>query len=147
MNYASMILAAAKAAKVSGILLLAICSHESGGFTQNYSPMDHGSPSFGSCQIKLDTAKFLGFNGNPEELNKPKINFRYAALYLQYQQRRYGDNWVQVTSAYNAGSFLPSRYNSRTCPRNLRYIRLVQNKLPEEFKERLNCGEVVAENP
>jgi soluble lytic murein transglycosylase-like protein len=67
-----------------------------------------GSPSHGVCQIKYFTAVTMGFHGKPKELNDPKINAKYAALYLRYQEERYGDDWVQLTSAYNSGSDLPS---------------------------------------
>ena len=54
MDVTTIILNAAKVAKVSGALLLAICSHESNNFTMNYAHNDKGSPSFGSCQLKED---------------------------------------------------------------------------------------------
>lgn len=147
MDIITTILSAAKAVGVSGTLLLALCAHESAGFTQNYAAMDKGTPSFGSCQIKNFTARFLGFNGNPEELNKPEVNARYAALYLKYQQSRYGENWVKLVSAYNAGSYKESSVVIN-CPRNLRYVKLVQKRLPDNFKNKLNCGnEKLAGNP
>lgn len=139
----SIILNAAKAAKVSGVLLLAICSHESANFTLNYAPHDHGSPSYGSCQVKADTAWALGFSGKVEDLNKPEVNAKYAALYLAYQQDRYekeyGENWVVLTAAYNAGTYHPSS-KVVGCPKNLKYINFVKNHLPEEYKNKLTCG-------
>ncbi len=139
MDIASIILNAAKAVKVSGTLLLAICNHESNGFTLNYTPHDKGSPSFGSCQIKESTAKMLGFKGNVKKLNDPKINAKYAALYLQYQERRYGkDNWIAITSSYNAGSYVLSKKNPK-CPKNIKYVNLVRTKLPEFLKNKLEC--------
>ena len=76
----------------------------------------------------------------------PRVNAKYAALYLKYQEKRYGDDWMALTAAYNAGSL---RLSSKKigCPKNLRYVRLVQARLPEEFQERLNCGEELAGNP
>jgi soluble lytic murein transglycosylase-like protein len=140
MDVVSIILSAAKSVGVSGTLLVALCAHESGGFTQNYSAMDHGSASYGSCQIKEATAKFLGFKGSPKKLMDPKINAVYSAKYLRYQQARYGNDWVKLAASYNSGSYHESA-KVPNCPRNLKYIRLVQKKLPEEFKDRLNCGE------
>ena len=139
MDVVTIILNAAKAAKVSGTLLLALCAHESGGFTQNYAPMDHGSPSYGACQLKYLTAAQLGFRGLPVDLMDPKTNAKWAARYLAYQQSRYGDNWVLLTSAYNAGSYKESS-KARGCPKNLKYVRLVQKKLPLELQSRLECG-------
>jgi soluble lytic murein transglycosylase-like protein len=139
MEIITLIMSAAKAAGVSGVLLLAICNHESGGFRMNYAPMDVGSPSFGSCQLKYNTSLMLGFPGMPIKLMDPRVNAAYAAKYLSYQQKRYGDNWVKLAGAYNAGSFLPSK-KVPGCPKNLGYIKSVQKKLPEELQERLDCG-------
>ena len=133
------ILAAAKSVGVSGALLLAICNHESGGFKHNYAAADRGSPSYGSCQIKYASAKLLGFHGYSDNLNNPIINARYAALYLKYQQDRYGDNWVKLASAYNAGRYRESSLNPG-CPKNRKYLRFIQKKLPLNLQDRLNCG-------
>jgi soluble lytic murein transglycosylase-like protein len=147
MNIVTIILTAAKSVGVSGTLLLALCAHESGNFKYNYSPMDGHSPSFGVCQVKKATAEFMGFKGTSNQLMKPKVNAKYAALYLKYQQNRYGTDWVTLAASYNAGSYHPSS-NVLGCPRNLGYIKKVQEKLPERFKNKLSCGrEAVAENP
>jgi soluble lytic murein transglycosylase-like protein len=148
MDIVTTILSVAKSVGVSGTLLLALCAHESGGFKQNYAPMDNGSPSFGSCQVKKATADFLGFKGKPQDLMNPKINAYYAAKYLEYQQNRYGNDWIKLVASYNAGTYNPS---SRVlgCPRNLKYVKLVQKQLPAELQDRLNCGirEELAGNP
>jgi soluble lytic murein transglycosylase-like protein len=137
MEVITTIISIAKSVGVSGTLLLAICNHESGGFMQSYSPMDHGTPSYGSCQIKYNTALQLGFKGLPIELMRPEVGVKYAALYLRYQQKRYGNNWIKIVSSYNSGSYSLGRNG---CPRNARYVRLVRNKLPLNLQEKLNCG-------
>jgi soluble lytic murein transglycosylase-like protein len=139
MEIITAILSAAKAAGVSGVLLLGICNHESSGFKFNYNPMDVDSPSFGVCQLKYNTSLMLNFRGLPTDLMKPKVNARIAAQYLRYQQNRYGNDWVRITAAYNSGSYNPSD-RVLGCPRNLKYIRSVQSKLPREFQKRLDCG-------
>jgi hypothetical protein len=140
MDIITIILNAAKTVKVSGVLLVAICSHESGGFKHNFAPMDHGSPSFGSCQIKFETAKMVGFTGLPIELMDPKVNSLYAAKYLRFQQTIYGEeDWTALAAAYNAGSYLEST-KKIGCPMNMGYVKLVQNQLPNEFKHKLDCG-------
>ena len=139
MTFEAIILSAAKSAQVSGILLLAICSHESNDFTMNYAAQDHGSPSYGICQIKKATAIQNGFNEKNENLMNPKTNAKYAALYLKYQQARYGENnWCVLAASYNSGSYSPSR-KVPGCPRNLKYIKLVQKKLPLQFRDKLQC--------
>lgn len=140
MDLTMTILTAAKAAKVSGSLLLAVCSHESGGFTMNYAAHDHGSPSIGSCQIKYKTAQMLGFHGVPDDLMNPAVNAMWAAKYLAYQQDRYGENsWIKLTASYNAGSYVESK-KVPGCPRNLAYVKKVQAYLEPGLQDRLSCG-------
>jgi len=138
MDVISTILAAAKAVGVNGTLLLAICSHESNDFKVNYVAQDRGSPSYGSCQLKVGTAALFGFKGNPNQLNELKTNAKYAALYLRRHQEHYGEDWIKLTAAYNAGSFFPSKKNPR-CPKNMGYVKLVQKKLPLELQRILDC--------
>ena len=139
MDAIAIIFNAAKVAKISGILLLGICSHESNAFTMNYSKNDHGSASIGICQVKLATSRMVGFNLTEKQLMNPRINALVAARYLKFQQRRYGNDWVLLTASYNAGRYNPSS-KVPGCPKNLKYVRLVQKRLPEEFKSRLQCG-------
>lgn len=138
MTIISTILAAAKAAKVSGVLLVAICTHES-GLTNTYVAHDGGSPSIGVCQVKENTARMLGFKGKAKDLMAPGLNAKYAAKYLKYQIDRYGeDNWCKLTAAYNAGSYNESK-RVKGKPRNLKYVRLVQKKLAPDYKNKLSC--------
>jgi soluble lytic murein transglycosylase-like protein len=146
MDIINTILLAAKAVGVSGQLLIAICAHESLNFQYNYTPYDKGSPSYGICQIKYDSAYQMGFRGLPYELNSPQASSYWAARYLKYQQKRYGDDWVKIAASYNSGSYFPSNKNLGG-PKNLKYVKLVQRKLPEDFKDRLSCGNrEIAEN-
>lgn len=139
MNYYSIIFSAAKAAKVSGLLLTAICLHESRDFKYNYVDDDNGTPSFSVCQLKESTARMLGFKGKTSELRNEYVAIRYSALYLKYQQDRYGsEDWCRITSAYNSGSFIESeKYPGK--PKNLRYVKKVQKKLAVELQDRLSC--------
>lgn len=138
MTYLSIITAAAKAAHVSATLLFAICQHESNNFMYDYTMYDNGSPSYSVCQIKESSARQLGFKGDAMELRDPRVGIKYAALYLRYQQQRYGNDWVKLAASYNAGS-----YNESTkvpnCPRNLKYVRLVQQKLDQNLQRKLSC--------
>lgn len=139
MDAVSIILSVAKAVGVSGPLLVAICSHESMGFTKNYNPRDNGSPSIGYCQLKYATAKLVGFKGKPKDLMDVRTNAYWAAKYLSKKEELYGDNWVKLVAAYNSGTYNPSE-GVVGCPRNLGYIKLVKKKLPESLKKRLDCG-------
>jgi soluble lytic murein transglycosylase-like protein len=123
MPYDIIILAAAKAAKVSGSLLLAICMHETG--LKNVTVrQDGGSPTYGLCQVKYETAQGLGYDGMPDGLLIPETNAKYAALYLKKQLIRYDYDQNKAVAAYNAG-----RYNESTkypgYPKNLKYVKKV----------------------
>ncbi len=138
MTYLQIITAAAKAAKVSAVLLYAICAHESRDFTLDFALYDNGSPSYGVCEIKSDTARMLGWNRKDEmELRNPYVNIPLAAEYLAYQQKRYGDDWVQLVSSYNAGSYVEGKVKG--CPRNLKYLNLVKEKLDKSLQYKLDC--------
>src|SRR5581483_1377227 len=133
MYYLSVIMKAAKIAKVSGTLLFAICSYESNGFTVQINKVDGGSPSYGICHVKEGTARMLGFKGKTLELMNPVTNAKWAARYLAYQVSRYGEeDWCKLTAAYNAGSFNESK-RFPGYPRNLKYVRRVQKYLAENL--------------
>jgi soluble lytic murein transglycosylase-like protein len=148
MNFVQTILKAAKTVKVSGAILVAICTHESG--LSNIVTQDHGSPSIGICQIKSGTAQMLGYKGEPEGLLDPKTNAYYAAAYLKYQHNRYGD-WCMTIAAYNAGRFNESQKEPGH-PRNIKYVLNVSKKLNKRFQKTVSCDKVfvgdtdVAEN-
>ena len=149
MDFVQIILTAAKSVKISGAILVAVCSHES-GLNNTVTLHDGGSSSIGICQIKQNTAIMLGYEGSPDGLLDPKINAKYAALYLKRQYDRYG-NWCKAIAAYNAG-----RWNESTRepghPRNLKYVLNVGKKLNKSFQKTISCDTVssgdtdVAEN-
>ena len=157
MPITQLILTIAKTVGVPGSLLLAICTHES--HLINVAVIhDNGSPSYGLCQIKEDTARSLGYrdiatgplkdtdilpdsmipDGEPQGLMKPEINIRYAARYLKMQIERYGEDWIKLTAAYNAGTYRESSF-FQGCPKNMQYIRMVKEKLPIEEQIKLEC--------
>lgn len=138
MTYTAIILAAAKAAKVSGSLLLAICMHES-NLKNVEVPHDGGSPSYGICQVKLGTAQMLGYEGTGKGLMDPATNAKWAAAYVKYQKERYDGDWCKAVAAYNAGTYNESKVLPGY-PRNLKYVRRVQKKLEEDLQDKLLCG-------
>jgi soluble lytic murein transglycosylase-like protein len=58
--------------------------------------------SHGLFQIKLATARVLGFKGSVKELMKPEINTFYAAKLIRKLHNKHGDI-LKTISAYNAG--------------------------------------------
>lgn len=90
-------------------LLAAICWVESSHRPHVTAWDDNGSSSIGLCQIKLATARLMGFTGKVADLYNGEINAKYAAKYLKYQLNRYDNDWHKSTAAYNAGSAIFSR--------------------------------------
>lgn len=64
---------------------------------------DGGANSVGICQIKLKSAKQMGFKGTEKQLLDPKTNIYYAAKFLSYQIKRYHSVQRGVV-AYNRGN-------------------------------------------
>lgn len=139
MLYTSVVIGAAKAVKVSASLLLAICNHESSGLKNVIAHNDGGSPSYGICQMKYETARMLGFEGQAKDLMEPKTNALYAAKYLKYQMGRYDNQWCKATAAYNAGTYFESKVVPGK-PRNLKYVRRVQKQLDNKYRAMLSCS-------
>lgn len=95
-------------------LLSSLCYVESKHDINAIHHDDGTSNSVGVCQIKLKTAKWLGFKGTEKQLMDPKINIYYAGLYLRYQLQRYNSIERAVIS-YNKGNakgLTSSRYQA-----------------------------------
>ena len=103
-------------------LLLAICHVES-NHRNIHNLNDFGSPSYGPCQIKLETARLFNPRLTGKDLYKPKKSVYYAGLYLKKQLKRYNEEDCAIAS-----------YNSGTCKfkkekiRNYYYVRKVKEK-------------------
>jgi soluble lytic murein transglycosylase-like protein len=65
---------------------------------------DGATDSLGICQIKIATAKMMGFNGSEEDLMDPETNIYYAAKYLSHQIFRYNGSVYKGIVSYNTGS-------------------------------------------
>lgn len=87
-------------------LLSAICLVESGHSVEAIARNDGGSDSLGACQVKLGTAKMLGFKGTEKQLMAPNTNVKYAGKYLAYQLNRYNKDLPCAIAAYNTGTCL-----------------------------------------
>lgn len=100
-------------------LLSALCYVESGHHVSAYLANDGGTPSHGICQIKLETARLMGFRGTAAKLKQPRVNIYYAGKYLAYQMARYHHDARKAISAYNAGTF---KINKRGLICNRKYV-------------------------
>jgi soluble lytic murein transglycosylase-like protein len=97
-----------EAAKTNGIpveLLRAVCEIESKHNLKVKKVWDGGSYSYGVCQVKLGTARMLGFKGKEQQLINPNTNIDYAAKYLAYQLKRYKGDYKKAIVSYNRGSY------------------------------------------
>ena len=85
-------------------LLSALCFVESRHNIDAIHHDDGRSESLGVCQIKYNTAKWLGYKGDIVDLMIPEINALYAAKYLEYQLKRYDYDIARAATAYNRGN-------------------------------------------
>lgn len=121
----SALVVAALLAGVNPDLLSAVCYVESRHDTAAYVHNDGGSPSYGMCQIKLNTARYMGYKGTAAGLMNPDTNALYAAKYLAYQIGRRGT--VGGVCGYNAGN---------RC-RNHKYVTKVKRVMGEKKWQQL----------
>ena len=110
-------------------MLSAICYTESKHIPNRVHRDDGGSSSLGICQIKLSTARSMGYKGTAQGLiDKPATNIYFAGQYLRYQLFRYNHNWFKAIAAYNSGSL---KLDNHGKIRNQRYV----NQVMAAFKE------------
>jgi soluble lytic murein transglycosylase-like protein len=101
-------------------LLSALCFVESSHRTNVVHHDDGNGDSLGICQIKLSTARQMGYTGTAKTLlTDPRINILYSSLYLASRIHRYRGDVLMGIAAYNAGSFKINRLGQ---PVNRRYI-------------------------
>lgn len=111
-------------------LVLAVVKIESGNNRFAYNGRDRdGKGTYGLMQLKIATARYMGFNGNHTHLYDWKTNLKYGIRYLNYQYRRYGSVPASL-AAYNAGSvILCKKKSARRCHAgtfvNQHYVRSV----------------------
>ena len=86
-------------------LLDAICKVETNHNISTINHYDGGSESLGICQVKVNTAKLVGFKGSRNDLMDPYTNIDVAAKYLKKQILRYKGDVNKAISAYNAGKY------------------------------------------
>jgi soluble lytic murein transglycosylase-like protein len=103
------IIQAADIVKIPRELLLALCWNESSFRTSLPVRLDGRTPSYGICQVKLETAEYMDrvfknkVKASTKRLLNYKVNPLYAAQYLKHQLKRYKGNWMLAVDAYNKG--------------------------------------------
>lgn len=113
-------------------LLSSLCYVESTHKINKIHVNDGSGNSVGICQIKLKTAKGLGFKGNEKKLMEPSTNIYYAGKYLSHQISRY-DSINKGIIAYNmghAGALTSTKY----------YVRVVKEWTKQYHTDALNVA-------
>lgn len=91
----------------------------------NYRPDVTGSAGeIGLMQIKLATARDMGFTGTRKQLYDPATNLRFGLKYLAGAKERGGGSLCGTILKYNAG-----HYAKRSNPTSRQYCRKVQVQL------------------
>lgn len=121
MNLAILFTAATSVFGLPQGLLDAVCYVESNHQIRALHKDDGNTDSLGVCQVKLSTARMLGFKGAERQLMDPSTNISFAAKYLAYQISRYS-NVIEAVGAYNTGSYRISEDGTAV---NRSYIRKV----------------------
>lgn len=111
--------------KLPAGLLESICYVESKYDVKAYHKHDGIGNSVGLCQIKLSSARMVGFRGTEKDLMKPENNVRFAARYLSHQLKRYSGSKAHAVIAYNQGS---ARHLTSTA-----YSRKVFSRLQDSY--------------
>ena len=84
-------------------LLSSLCYVESRHNVNAINHDDGDANSVGVCQVKLKTAREMGFRGTEQQLMNPRMNVKYAAKYLRWQILRY-KSVKKAVIAYNRGN-------------------------------------------
>lgn len=91
----------------------------------NYKPKARGSAGeIGLMQLKLQTARGLGYRGSAKGLYNPSTNLRYGMAYLGQARKLGGKSVCSTILKYNAG-----HYAKRMNPVSARYCSKVKAHL------------------
>jgi soluble lytic murein transglycosylase-like protein len=74
-----------------------------------YNPLAHVGPYWGLMQIRLDTARGMGFRGSARDLLDADTNLKYAVAYLSNAYVVAGRNPDRAIRLYASGYFYEAR--------------------------------------
>jgi len=98
---------AAAQASANGVpvsLVERVIKRESGG-----NPRAVSRGNYGLMQIRLGTARAMGFSGSAAELLDPQINMTYAVRYLAGAYRAAGGNENRAVALYASGYYYQAK--------------------------------------
>ena len=108
-NLASLITRHAAANNVPEALVRRVIKRESGG-----NPREVSKGNYGLMQIKLGTARAMGYRGSAAGLLDPDTNMTYAVKYLAGAYRVAGGNPDRAVHYYAAGYYFAAKRKDRT---------------------------------
>lgn len=88
---------------VPAAVIRAFVQIESSGRTDAHLAEAGGDDSVGLMQVRLSTARGVGYGGTLDNLYLPPINVYYGTAELDRLARKFGFDWDRVASAYNGG--------------------------------------------
>ncbi len=98
---------AAAQASANGVpvsLVERVIKRESGG-----NPRAVSRGNYGLMQIRLGTARAMGFSGSAAELLDPQVNMTYAVRYLAGAYRVAGGNEIRAVALYASGYYYQAK--------------------------------------
>jgi len=110
-----MIRAAAISHDISPEIALGLIDVES-----TFKPTASKDGNYGLMQVRVATAKAMGFKGNLTELMAPENNLEYGMRYLQYCQDKYHDVTLML-GCYNGSTSSKNRYPRRVIKASKKY--------------------------
>jgi len=110
-----MIRAAAVSHDISPEIALGLIDVES-----TFKPTASKDGNYGLMQVRVATAKAMGFKGNLTELMAPENNLEYGMRYLQYCQDKYHDVTLML-GCYNGSTSSKNRYPRRVLKASKKY--------------------------
>jgi len=76
--------------------------------------------NYGLMQIRMATAKAMGFRGSFTELLMPENNLEYGMRYLHYCYEKHGDDRLAL-GCYNGFASIKNRYSKRVLKASEKY--------------------------
>lgn len=99
-----MIRAAAISHDISPSIALGLIDVES-----TFNPNASSEGNYGLMQIRLGTARAMGFRGSLRDLMKPENNVEYGLRYLTYCYKKHGDTTLML-GCYNGSTSSRNKY-------------------------------------
>ena len=81
-----------------------------------YNPRASNKGNYGMMQIRLGTARALGYSGTAQGLLDPDTNLTYAVKYLAGAYRTAGGNHAQAVRYYASGYYYAAKRHRRGAP-------------------------------